>query len=107
MLESIKTVLGIKDHEQDEVLGIIIDNVQNHLKALLGAEIPASLNFIITEVAAKRYNRLGSEGMQSESVEGHSVTFQDASTDFLPYEAIIESNKAETGIKGRGVVKFL
>lgn len=107
MLDTIKTLLGIKDSEQDEVLTIIIENVQNHLKTLLGKEIPTSLNFIVTEVVAKRYNRLGSEGMQSESVEGHSVTFQDASTDFLPYEKIIDANKEVTEVRGRGVVKFL
>jgi hypothetical protein len=107
MLGTIKVLLGIKDSEQDEVLTIIIENVQNHLKALLGKEVPTNLNFIVTEVTAKRYNRLGSEGMQSESVEGHSVTFQDASADFIPYESVIEANKEEAGIKGRGVVKFL
>jgi hypothetical protein len=107
MLNNIKTVLGIKDNEQDEVLLIIVQNVQNHLKALLGKEIPDELTFIVEEVATKRYNRLGSEGMKSESVEGHSVTFQDAVEEFAPYEAVIESNKASVGIKSRGVVKFL
>lgn len=107
MLERIKTLLGIEDSLQDAVLIVIMENVSNHLKALLGKEIPAELNYIVEEITVRRFNRLGAEGMQSESVEGHSVTFYDLKDEFVPYEAVIDAHKADNGVTGRGKVMFL
>ena len=38
-------------------------------------EVPKKLNYIVVEVSVKRFNRIGSEGMQSESVEGRSAIY--------------------------------
>src|SRR5690625_5635104 len=70
MLERIKKLLGIGDDLQDDVLNIIIENVSSHLKVMLGKDIPDDLNFIVEEITIRRFNRLGTEGMKSESVEG-------------------------------------
>lgn len=108
MLERIKTLLGIEDTLQDDVLNIIIDNVSSHLKALLGKnDIPESLNFIVEEITVRRFNRLGAEGMQSESVEGHSITFYDLKEEFTPYEDIIAAHKDPPEKPGRGWVMFI
>ncbi len=108
MLERIKTLLGIEDTLQDDVLNIIIDNVSSHLKALLGKDdIPESLNFIVEEITVRRFNRLGTEGMKSEEVEGHSVTFYDLKDEFVPYESVINAYKADNGVTGRGKVLFI
>lgn len=107
MLERIKTLLDIKDNRQDEPLNIIIENVSSHLKALLGKDIPAELNYIVEEITVRRFNRLGTEGMRSESVEGHSVTFYDLKDEFVPYEDVINAHKADNGVTGRGKVMFL
>src|SRR5699024_6237148 len=108
MIERIKTVLGIKDTLQDEVLDIFIDNVTRHLSALLGKEVPAHLNFIVEEIVVRRFNRIGSESMKSESVEGHSITFYDLDKEFTPYESIIDAEKDKTeGINSRGKVYFI
>lgn len=107
MLERIKTLLGIEDSLQDAVLSIIIDNVSSHLRALLGKEIPEELNYIVEEITVRRFNRLGTEGMKSEAVEGHSVTFYDLKDEFVPYEDVINAHKADNGVTGRGKVLFL
>ena len=107
MLERIKTMLGIEDSEQDAVLNIIIENVKSHLRAMLGKEPPPELDFIIEEITIRRYNRIGSEGMTSESVEGHSVNFYDLKEEFTPYESIIASYKEPPEKPGRGRVMFL
>lgn len=107
MLSRIKTMLGIKDNLQDEVLNVLISNVSSHLKALLGKEIPSHLEYIVEEITVRRFNRLGTEGMQSESVEGHSVTFYDLSKEFTPYESIIDSEKEDDGVSRRGRVFFI
>ena len=107
MLERIKTLLGIEDSLQDAVLTVIMENVSSHLKALLGKEIPTELNYIVEEITVRRFNRLGTEGMKSEEVEGHSVTFYDLKDEFVPYEDVIDAHKADNGVTGRGKVMFL
>lgn len=107
MLERIKTLLGIEDTLQDDVLDIIIENVSKHLKAMIGKEIPEELNFIVEEITIRRFNRLGTEGMKSESVEGHSITFYDLKDEFVPYHEIIDSHKDPPEKPGRGRVLFI
>lgn len=60
--------------------------------------IPEDLAWILTEVTIKRFNRIGSEGMASESVEGHSVTFE--ADDFAEYADIIDDFYDESGAIG-------
>lgn len=106
--QRIKTLLDIKDDLQDGTLDIIISNVSSHLKALLGKDVPEKLNFIIEEISIRRFNRLGTEGMRSESVEGHNITFYDLKDEFEPYMDVIEDEKGDDGIKAkRGKVIFI
>src|SRR5699024_5771849 len=85
------------DTLQDDVLDIFIDNVTKHLLARLKIvnkeikEVPKDLDYVIEEVVIRRYNRIGTEGMKSESVEGHKVDFYELEKDFTPYEDIINS----------------
>lgn len=108
MLERIKTLLGITDELQDGVLNIIIENVEGHLTYLLGKEVPLNLQFIVTEISVMRYNRLGSEGMKSELVEGHRTDFYEPKDDFQPYLSIIENEAdKDEGEPKRGKVMFI
>lgn len=50
--------------------------------------VPTPLEFVVTEVAIKRYNRLTNEGMKSYSQEGLSITFED--DDFAEFQAFID-----------------
>ncbi|MBN6890077.1 gp6-like head-tail connector protein [Cytobacillus horneckiae] len=107
MLEKIKVLLGIKDDLQDEVLDILIDNVSSHLKALIGKDLPEELSFIVQEIVIRRFNRIGTEGMKSEAVEGHTVTFYDLKDEFVPYEDIINSYRVNPEEPKRGKVMFI
>lgn len=109
MLEKVKTLLNIQDSEQDAVLDILIDNVTSHLKILLGKEVPTELQFVIVEITIRRYNRIGSEGMKSESVEGHRIDFYDLKDEFIPYMDIINANRDDDPDDGnsRGKVMFI
>ena len=72
-------------------------------------EIPLSLEYVVDEATIRRFNRIGSEGMKSESVEGHSVTYLDED-ELAPYEsaivAYLEEQEPEPPRKP-GVVYFL
>lgn len=107
MLERIKTILDIEDNLQDEVLDILMSNVRSHLKGLLGKDVPERLEFIVEEITVRRFNRIGTEGMKTESVEGHSVSFYDLHNEFTPYESIIESEKEDDSRFRRGRVLFI
>lgn len=108
MLERIKTLLGIEDDLQNDVLDILIENVQSHLKALLGKDVPEELEFIIVEIVIRRYNRIGTEGYKTESVEGHSISFYDLDQEFTPYESIIDKHKDDDGVgTNKGRVLFI
>lgn len=105
MLDRIKLVLGIEDNEQDDVLGVLVSYVESHLRSLLKEEVPAELEYIVEEITIRRFNRIGAEGMKSESVEGHTVTFYSLKDDFEPYMDIINEYKDEN--HGRGRVMFI
>lgn len=73
--------------KQKELLDIIVNLTEKKLQGKINP-IPQELEYIIVEVSIKRYNRIGSEGMKSEAVEGHSIAFQD--NDFLEYQSAID-----------------
>ncbi len=83
------------------------------LNALLGydaeklldvEEVPTELEYIVTEVSIVRYNKIGSEGVTSHSVEGETMSFSD--NDFKGYLDDIEAWKNKKN-EVKGVVKFL
>ena len=80
MLKDLKILLGIPeaDDSLDPKLNLILSDARKRLKALLGGqEPPEELDYIITGVAVIRYNRIGSEGFSSHSVEGENISFTD------------------------------
>jgi len=108
MLSDLKLMLGIDsiDTSQDDKLKLIISATTARLRMLLGGiEPPESLDYIIREVSIRRFNRIGSEGMASHTVEGESISFSDS--DFGGFEddiqAYLDTQKEST--KGR--VRFL
>lgn len=107
MLQKIKTLLGVTDALQDDVIELIISNVNSHLSLLLEKTVPTELEFITMEISIRRFQRLGSEGMKSELVEGHRVDFYDLDKEFDPYLPIINSHKIVEPVESvRGKVLF-
>ena len=104
-LDYVKSLTG--DNPQVEAIySKIAERLLHRIKA---TEIPLGLEYIVEEATIRRFNRIGSEGMKSESVEGHSVTY-DMSDVLDPYESAIndylEGLKPDDGRK-KGVVYFL
>lgn len=96
VLEEVKALIGIKSDEQDGLINTIISLSSARLKTLIGGavEVPEQLSYVLVEVAVRRFNRIGSEGLQSHSVEGESMTWPD--DDFKPYYADLERYKQQT-----------
>lgn len=73
----------------DDLINLLMSTAERKLLAMLNSEekkvgidqvsdvIPSDLEWVVDELTAKAFNSRGSEGFQSESVEGHSVVFRD------------------------------
>ena len=90
--------------KQKDLLDVIVDITEKKLQSKINP-IPEELEYIITEVSIKRFNRIGSEGMKSESVEGHSTTF--SNDDFREYEDVIDDYLDKEAETSRKTVYFL
>ena len=107
MLERIKQLLGISDNILDDQLRIIISLTEERLRHLLGGveSVPESLSYITVELSVARFNRIGSEGLSSHSVEGESMSWSE--DDFTPYKDDIQDwLDMQQGTK-KGRVRFL
>ena len=93
MLQDILTLLGLTDvtDEMQSKLETIIDITAQRLKLRLGGvdDVPDELSYIVTEVSIVRFNRIGSEGLTSHSVQGETMNWSDK--DFDPYENDIQT----------------
>jgi hypothetical protein len=108
MLNNLKLMLGIatNDTDRDALLNLIVSSATARLTTLLGGlEPPESLDYIILDVCIRRFNRIGSEGMESHTVEGESVTFSDS--DFAGFEDDIQAYLDTQKESARGRVRFL
>lgn len=108
-MEDLLELLDLQDagDEQRKKLQTIMDITSDRLKVKLGTdEVPSQLSYIVTEVSIIRFNRIGSEGLSSHTVEGESLNF--SGDDFMPYEsdiqAWIDENK---GTSRRGRIRFI
>ena len=65
-LDYVKSLTG--DNPQVEVIyNHIAERLLHRIK---DTEVPLELEYIVDEATIRRFNRIGSEGMKSESVEG-------------------------------------
>ena len=108
MLDKLKTLLGIDatDTSQDTKLQLLVQMAAARLKILLGGiDPPEEMEHIILEASVVRFNRIGSEGLSSHTVEGESLAFSESDFDGFASEiqAFLESQDKNT----RGRVRFL
>jgi hypothetical protein len=108
MLKDLKLMLGIaeSDTDQDAKLKLLISTATARLKLLLGGvEPPDSMDHIIREVAIIRFNKIGSEGMSSHTVEGESLSFSE--DDFSGFADEIQAYLETQRESAKGRVRFL
>lgn len=81
----IKSILGLADDEQDDVLDNIITLIQTRLQARLNGvkTVPTELNYIVIEASISRFNRINDEGKTSTSESEVSASYQ--TDDLAPF----------------------
>lgn len=77
MLEDLKILLNIVDDNKDKLLELIIKKSKNIVKNYCNVnEVPVELEDTVTDIAVIVYNRMGTEGLSSESYSGVSNSFE-------------------------------
>ena len=92
ILEKVKRRIDPNDEIGTEIetqLMDIISDTEAQLKVKLGGEeaVPDELSYIVVAVSVKVYNRIGSEGTASHTVEGETMTWN--ADPFAEFEADI------------------
>ena len=92
---------------QAEQLAVIESMTRDRLTILLGGlTIPEELEYIVTEVSVKRFNRIGSAGAQHRNVEGEVFMWSDTD-DFAGYMDEINKYLEDQEGSTKGRVRFL
>ncbi len=110
MLEDLKLALGFENEDDREpLLNLIIAKTEQRLKNKLGGieTVPQELEYITFEVCIKRFNKIGSEGLTSHSLEGEKLDFKDS--DFDEFEKDIEdwAARQEKDSPAKRGIKFI
>ena len=86
LLNRIKVLLGVSENDDlvSEIIELTREKILNYINK---TELPNELEFVLIELSIQRYNRIGSEGIASESVDGKSVSYED---DFEAYKHYLD-----------------
>lgn len=102
IIDKIQLLTGADDN-QLELLETIVYLVESKVLNRIGElEVPKKLEFIVIELSVARFNRIGSEGLKSESVDGAVQTYED---DIAAYEPIFEKYMERKD--GRGKLRMI
>ncbi|GAP04947.1 phage head-tail connector protein [Fructobacillus tropaeoli] len=94
VLDTVKTLAGIKDNLQDYVIKTLEVMTRDQLAMMVDEQsVPDKLEPIVKNVVLARFNRLGNEGYSSYSQEGESISYP--SSDFDEYSLTISRYMAE------------
>lgn len=75
MLENIKLLLGITTSDKDELLELLINQATTEAKEYTNSENVSKLSTAIVKMVIYNYNRLGTEGIDSEGYSGVSYSY--------------------------------
>lgn len=79
MLKKIKTLLGITNDDKDDLLTILIEQATEEALAYTHRDSILELNTSIIQMVVYKYNRIGTEGVESENYSGVAFNY---STDY-------------------------
>ena len=93
LLNRVKTLLGITDNDEliFEIVEITKSKILNYINK---EELPSELEFILIELSIARFNRIGSEGFASETIENKNITYED---DFEKYKQYLDDYLSRVG----------
>ncbi len=101
ILDNVKIKLSITDKEQDDLLELLLNDAYNYMMIYFDGDIPMELQFIMENVAVKRYRRLGAEGISIEKIDVLSTTYEsgDDFAEYIPIMTKYKENKSGLGFR--------
>ena len=95
LLNRIKTLLNCEGNEEliYEITELTKSKILNYINEV---ELPLELEFVLVELTIQRYNRIGSEGIASESIDGKSVSYDD---DFIGYKHYLDDYISRNSVR--------
>lgn len=75
MLNNIKLLLGLTDNTKDELIELLIMQATDEAKDFTHREDVSILSSTIAQMVIWKYNRMGTEGLNSESYSGVSYNY--------------------------------
>ena len=102
IVSRMKVLLGTTNTTDDEeLLYEIVEITKSKILNYINKKVlPKELEFALVELAIQRFNRIGSEGISSESVDGKSVSYEDDCENYKPYlDDYIYKNGTNKGFK--------
>lgn len=75
MLEDIKLLLGITSTEKDKLIKLLINLATEDARTISNRDDVTDMESIIIQMVVFNYNRLGTEGLDSESYSGVSYSY--------------------------------
>lgn len=103
MLEDIKLLLGPSAEGKDDIIQLLINLATDDAVSKTGCDDILSMSSVITEMVIYKYNRLGTEGLNSESYSGISYNY---SSDY-PESILSALSAIKRSQKGMGSFKIL
>lgn len=96
--EKAATIIGMDEmtfHEKEDVLEIYLDRVNDELEEALGEDVAKSVkDSLKVQMLVEKYNRQGTEVLQTYNYSGVSETFLNGYSQFI--QDAIESYKKKT-----------
>ena len=75
MLDNIKTLLGLNDSSKDELLTVLLDQAIEEAENYTHNNCLTGLESTICRMVVYNYNRISTEGVNSESYSGVSYSY--------------------------------
>ena len=96
LLNRVKVLLGITNNDNEELLREIIEITKSKILSYINSnELPKELEFVLVELAIKRFNRIGSEGFTSETVDGKTMSYEES--EFEGYKKYLDDYICKNG----------
>lgn len=83
LLEKLKILLSIEGDEKDDLLTLIIDQAVEFATNYTHSDNIKELSPVILKMAVFDYNRLGTEGLESEGYSGVSFNYADDYPEYI------------------------
>ena len=101
ILANVKIKLSIADDSEDDLLELLLNDAYNYMMIYFDGDIPAELQFIMENVAVKKYRRLGAEGISVEKIDVLSTTYEtgDDFAEYIPIMTKYKENKSGLGFR--------